>query len=605
MERKYKRNCRGLEQQFLILKVNPPNSPNPGTERLPRTPQVTVSVRYPDGTEEIISGRAGKMPQRNGDDVAAEYEARMQQLEQQNDLPKYGEDGKTIIGYGGVLGTTVADAGISDTTITGVTTQLHGAASEQEPLGKFAEANFENMKVSLKPGSSKTFTFELTDAGMVNIWMPGNIGKAIGPWLNITDIPNANFSMHLSGGPENVNIYTGRSSESAETISSVLPAGIYSLTVSDSTSYPFNGDGFDPTIESISLPSAPLSLKVQKYNTANIEGRISLDGNVNVMPVSMGVATFKSNGEREKDVSKIPQLDPSKPVWVIFHGRTDNPDSNNMKELQRRFFDLAGEDYQVVYVDWEKAANDVIRILGKDIGDLEDAEWTPAVGRWVGQQLLAAGISPANARFGGHSHGTFVGYFAAEWMQQEWKKLHPSESGKVGAIVALDSAKNPVFFGADIPEGSIVFSNVAERSIAFHSSILGSRNRAFGADRAVTVTSSHIDPFKEHGFAVSMFADMLADMKTGKNQRITPFFRLSREKGISLDGLPDAEGYDAWIEVRTEMVNTPDGPWWKAQASTLRFRNADGSWSTPLFDPEIENENESLPPSSGPGSYLP
>jgi len=319
------------------------------------------------------------------------------------------------------------------------------------------------------------------------------------------------------------------------------------------------------------------------------------------MPVSMSVAEFNPDGTRKE--SNLSQLNPNLPVWVVVHGRTDNPESNSMKELQRRFFDLAGEDYQVVYVDWEKAANDVIRILGKDIGDLEDAEWTPAVGRWVGQQLLAAGIPPANARFGGHSHGTFVGYFAAEWMQQEWKKLHPNESGKVGTIVALDSAKNPVFFGADIPEESIVFSNVAERSIAFHSSILGSQNRAFGADRAITVTSSHIDPFKEHGFAVSMFADMLADMKTGKNHRITPFFRLSKEKGISIDGLPDAAGYDAWIEVRTEMVDTPDGPWWKAQASTLRFRNADGSWSMPLLDPEIENESQ--PPSSGPGSYLP
>jgi len=189
-------------------------------------------------------------------------------------------------------------------------------------------------------------------------------------------------------------------------------------------------------------------------------------------------------------------------------------------------------------------------------------------------------------------------------MQHEWKKSHPNETGKAGAIVALDSAKNPVFFGADIPEESIVFSNVAERSIAFHSSILGSKNRAFGADRAITVTSSHIDPFKEHGFAVSMFADMLADMKAGGNPRITSFFRLSKNNGISVIGLPNAEGYDAWIEVRTEMVNTQDGPRWKAQASSLRFRNADGSWSTPLLDPDIKNY-EVFSPSSGPGSYLP
>ena len=42
--------------------------------------------------------------------------------------PMYGLDGKTIIGYGGVLGTTVADAtrGISDVQITGVDTKTYG-----------------------------------------------------------------------------------------------------------------------------------------------------------------------------------------------------------------------------------------------------------------------------------------------------------------------------------------------------------------------------------------------------------------------------------------------------------------------------------------------
>ncbi|HIH22617.1 TPA: hypothetical protein HA238_02730 [Candidatus Micrarchaeota archaeon] len=285
-------------------------------------------------------------------------------------------------------------------------------------------------------------------------------------------------------------------------------------------------------------------------------------------------------------------------------GRKDNPDSNDMKELQLRLFDLAEGNYQVVYVNWENAANDIVRILGKDIGDLEDAEWTPAVGKWVGRQLLATGMKPTDVRFIGPSHGSFVSFFAAEHMQSEWKKIHKDETGNVGAIVALDSAKNPVFFGADIPEERIVFSNVAESSIAFHSSVLGSKNRAFGANRAVTVTSSHIDPFKEHGFAISMFADMLADMKSGKNNRITQFFRLSKGKGISIDSLPDANGYDAWVDVRTNVLDTPDGPWWKAQASALRFRNADGSWSSPIFDPEIER-NEMFIPSSGPGSYLP
>src|SRR3989344_5626391 len=109
---------------------------------------------------------------------------------------------------------------------------------------------------------------------------------------------------------------------------------------------------------------------------------------------------------------------------------------------------------------------------------------------------------------------------------------------------------------------------------------------------------------QDYGFAVSMFADMLADMKAGANPRITSFFRLSKDKGISLEGLPNAEGYDAWIEVRTEMVNTQDGPRWKAQANTLRFKNTDGRWSTPLLDPDIKNY-EVFSPSSGPGSYLP
>ena len=52
---------------------------------------------------------------------------------EQAKLPMYAADGKTIIGYGGVLGTTVVDAtrGITDIPITGVDTQTYGTNPDQ------------------------------------------------------------------------------------------------------------------------------------------------------------------------------------------------------------------------------------------------------------------------------------------------------------------------------------------------------------------------------------------------------------------------------------------------------------------------------------------
>ncbi len=386
-----------------------------------------------------------------------------------------------------------------------------------------------------------------------------------------------------------------RDQHSAMTMSTILPKGDFRLAMTA---------GESRTIENVRVPpdttqNFSLSLTLSTPSSSKIEGVISREGSGKVMPVSMSVAEFDEDSGKRKEFKNVSVLDSSKPVWVVIHGRTDTPDSNNMKELTKKLVALAGNAFQVVSIDWNEAANDVARIFGKDVGDLDDAEWTPAVGAWVGQQLLAQGFKPAQINFKSHSHGTFVGFFAAEWI-----KNNTDNHEKVASIIALDSAKNPIFFGANIPEEHIVFSEVSTHSIAFHSSIFGSKNRAFGAERAITITSSSIDPFKEHGFAVTMYADILDDIKNGKNPAIVSHFSLTAEGNISVAGLPNVDGYDAWIEVRTAKETTPDGDWWKAQATTLRLPNADGSWKDAIIDPDAPTSLPSIP-KTGPGTYLP
>ncbi|MDP6546469.1 MAG: hypothetical protein QGH60_21025 [Phycisphaerae bacterium] len=90
----------------------------------------------------------------------------------------------------------------------------------------------------------------------------------------------------------------------------------------------------------------------------------------------------------------------------------------------------------------------------------------PAVGKWVAQQLMNLGISANHIEFFGHSHGTYVSFYAAQEIQQ-------SGYGTVHGLVALDPANhNELLDGVgEGTEHSISFSDVAQNSLAIQATV--------------------------------------------------------------------------------------------------------------------------------------
>ena len=142
--------------------------------------------------------------------------------------------------------------------------------------------------------------------------------------------------------------------------------------------------------------SVDLHHQMQEYNSANIEGRISIEGRAGIMPVSMRVAEFLGE-DRITDYNKqVSKLDPSKPVWVVVHGREDQEDSDQISELARN---LQSHDVQVVTLDWNKAAKDNVVLVG-----LQGTRWIEAVGTWAANQLQSLEFTTENIQIVGHSY---------------------------------------------------------------------------------------------------------------------------------------------------------------------------------------------------------
>lgn len=470
-------------------------------------------------------------------------------------------------------------------------TLQHMEIDHDTDLGRFAGAKLIDFPTHMSAGVSKTYTFQLTETAMVNLWTRG---------AGLHDL-----NLRISGGGIGFGYPSQKSGmNGGESISLKLTPGTYTFTIEDKTQY---GSLYMGSYVGTADYKVTTGIDITPFNSANIEGKISIDGSPKVMPVSMRVAEFDTSGQRKTnyDITEgndaITRLNPSLPVWVVIHGRKDSERGNSINELTQRLVESSNGRYQVVTVNWEDAAKDIAMPFGIDIGDLEDAKWTPAVGKWIGQQLLAAGFKAADIRFAAHSHGTFGAYFAAEWIKEK------TGGQLVGTIIAMDSAKNPVFFGAGIPEERIQFKNVSQNSIGIHSSFLGSANRAFGAHRSIGVSSPDtISPLTEHGYAVTLFSDALDDINHGINMNIATIFALNDRGNIPVGFIPDKEGYDAWISVRSSKKVTETGDWWRAQASALWYKKPDGTWENPLFDPEIINSSDSLPefPSSGEGTLI-
>ncbi|MBU0458541.1 hypothetical protein KJ652_04470 [Patescibacteria group bacterium] len=286
-----------------------------------------------------------------------------------------------------------------------------------------------------------------------------------------------------------------------ESISSVLPAGKYTLTLTDNTDYSGETLMSAEEVEQLIL-NVGVGINIKPYTTQKIEGRISIPESGESMPVSMGVAEFvqKDDGTYErKEFGKeaINSLNPNKPVWVGIHGMNGHEDDARIDGIAQELYAYGDQAGQVVTINWEIAAQDITRTG-------QDAPWTKSVGEWVGQQIVAAGFSPDKVHFYGHSHGTYVSFSAASEIMRLKGGL------QVNTIVALDPAGNvKALSGFD--DGDIRFDSVSRNSVAIEGSwIAGSNQLAATADIAFQVDSEDTHfPWQEHGLPITTFSSIL------------------------------------------------------------------------------------------------
>ncbi|OIO55581.1 hypothetical protein AUJ46_01270 [Candidatus Peregrinibacteria bacterium CG1_02_54_53] len=419
--------------------------------------------------------------------------------------------------------------------------------------------------LQMPQGGEREITFELTGPMMVNLWTdfgPDEPGKddKVGLSYGLAMPQYPNLSLTLSGNgisysSDKKDVSSKSVDFAGESVSTVLPAGTYTLAVRDITSYPTG-------TSSVTMPTVPVHYEIRPYTTQKIEGRISIAERGVTMPVSMSVAEFDSNTGLRLPEAKN-GLDPQKPVWVVVHGRANSEESSQIAELTRS---LQALGVQVVTVDWHDGAAD----NGTPIG-LEGSRWIEGVGTWAANQLRAAGFGSQNICVVGHSWGTYVAY--------EIGKRIPNG---VQTLIALDPAADSRLLGGGkykgIEDPNFSFANVTANSYAFHSSELGNREKALTAKYAFDILAPEnyeqnswdaitaqmlvsqrylsalgaetadevIDAFREHGFAVSLFSEILRRQKENPGDAVASRFSPEnlRSNASEFTVRPDSwEGY--------------------------------------------------------------
>ncbi len=375
------------------------------------------------------------------------------------------------------------DQVIGTTLVASINNEIISSIYESHAL-KLTNGEFNGTQdLRIYPTKFGEVTFTVTQDSMVNLWTGGNALK--------------NLSLTLKGGslPEDGYNTLSKTGISGDSISLKLTPGNYTLRVQDQTQY--DHTNFPATYGGNSAFLASVGVEINKYNSAKINGKMSIEGNPNVMPVSMSVAAFKENGDRESDISKVPQLDKNKPVWVVVPGMNSHEDTGPIESVARELSAYGSKTGQIVTINWDQAAKAIL-ISGND------APWTKSVGEWTASQLIGLGFEAEKINIVGHSHGTFVSFAAAN------KVIALTNGSQINSIVALDPAGNvPALSGFAV--GDMNFSNVSRNSLAIEGSWISGNNRLAGtADTAFQVDSAGTHtPFSEHSLPVTTFANIL------------------------------------------------------------------------------------------------
>lgn len=355
-------------------------------------------------------------------------------------------------------------------------------------LGNVTTMNMKDFKREMTPGVPEKFTFTLTQESMVNFGVRGPSMMSQPRDLKL-EITSSNQSVNYPG--------QNNANGTPETLSVRLGPGTYTVTIRDLTTYgsmvsPPNTGKFTVTCNAT----------IVKFNSANIEGMMSINSSDKIMPVRMRVANFYpgDNGQRnvnyDLDVEDggVNKLNPNLPVWVVVHGMDDFEDSAGIESVAR---ELRGYGVQVVTISWSEAAKAILK-------SGNDAPWTKPVGEWTAAQLVGLGFDAENIHIAGHSHGTYVAYAMASQV------MSLTSGSQVGSIVALDPAGN-VELLSGFDDDVINFKNVSRNSLAIEGSFIsGSNHLASTADTSFQIDSATTHtPFAEHGLPVTTFANIL------------------------------------------------------------------------------------------------
>ncbi len=385
---------------------------------------------------------------------------------------------------------------------------------------------------------SETLRFTLDRTVMANFWVQSFPGRAL--------------SLTISGGTLPAGGYTSNHGlSSADSVSLQLTPGTYDITVQDRTNYDVMPHGNDLKSRPLDLP---LHMDVREWNTRQVMGKVSLEGESAAKDVSLRVAEFEkdANGNwiritnfEGDDIGKkqVNALDPSKPVWVVAHGREDNEGSGKMEQLTR---ELGASGYQVLTVDWSGASDNFPQVAG-----LQGEQWIEPTAAKVFEMLRSMGISGEKISFGVHSWATFLSYEVAE----RYKK----ENGfGVQAIVALDPAKDPTLnIGYDARQ--VDFSKVSNTSWGFHSSYWGSVPRTLTGGRALEIRSSdELSTTDKHGLVVTTFANLIRMQRQDPHNDLASKFRLS-ELSAPQTGAQCDEIFEGWLWVNSTAKTDQNG----------------------------------------------
>jgi len=448
------------------------------------------------------------------------------------------------------------------------------------PLG------LQEVKVGMFPNQESIREFKFDEPTMVNIW----IDTGLLDYIDADRMPTQpNLSITLTNEKGTVSYTSNKKFTLAgESISAVVPAGTYRITVRDLTDYSRLKAGEK---SSITLSDIPVHMNNQKYKTQKIEGRISIENSLKTMPVTMTVGEF-INGQRNWDINNLPKLDTAKPIWVVIHGRTDSDTFDQISELAKS---LQTEETQVVTVNWHDAASDNT----PSTAGLQGSKWIERTGKWIADQLMYMGFGKENINIVAHSWGTFVGYEVAKYLPMG-----------VNTSVALDPAQDSDLLGSHYSEDLVNFAKRSSMSYAFHSSLFGKRSLALTADSTFQVNAPEsynstldrvaraeflrgrylnalgleiIDEFQdagyEHGFAVTLFTQLL---KEGTINPISSLFTPARLSTSSPSLKERSDHYEGEFMVYPTSSTFTQGisagkRWWKAQQYSFYGKDALGN----------------------------